>query len=189
MLKREGRKLFREKRAALSDLQRMKWDDLLLIQFQQLQLPALTYVLSFYPMEQHKEINTFIITDFLRFRNPGLQVCYPKIKSADSSMSAMVAQDDYDFEANTHGTLEPIGDEVIATDMIDLVLVPMLAFDEQGNRIGFGKGFYDRYLAQCREDCLKVGLSYFDAIDRIDDASVFDVPLDLCITPQRVYVF
>jgi 5-formyltetrahydrofolate cyclo-ligase len=72
---------------------------------------------------------------------------------------------------------------------IDLVIVPLLAFDEKGIRVGYGKGYYDRYLKDCREDCLKVGFSYFEAVERIEDADEFDVPLDFCITPNRIYVF
>ena len=51
------------------------------------------------------------------------------------------------------------------------------------------KGFFDRYLKGCREDCIKIGFSYFEPLDSIDDANEFDVPLDFCITPQRIYVF
>ena len=70
-----------------------------------------------------------------------------------------------------------------------MVILPLLAFDQQGYRVGYGKGFYDKFLSGCREDCLKVGFSYFEPIETIDDCNEFDVPLDLCITPQNVYVF
>jgi 5-formyltetrahydrofolate cyclo-ligase len=70
-----------------------------------------------------------------------------------------------------------------------MIIIPLLAFDEKGYRVGYGKGFYDRYLKECREDCLKIGLSYFEAVPSVDDAAEFDVPLDFCITPQRTYVF
>jgi 5-formyltetrahydrofolate cyclo-ligase len=70
-----------------------------------------------------------------------------------------------------------------------MVIVPMLAFDRQGNRVGYGKGYYDSFLKQCRPDCIKVGVCYFEPIAQIDDAGDFDVPLNFCITPQQVYVF
>ena len=72
--------------------------------------------------------------------------------------------------------------------MIDMVFVPLLIFDKQGYRVGYGKGFYDKYLAQCRVDCLKVGFSYFEPIE-IEGTREFDVPLNLCITPNSIYVF
>ena len=70
-----------------------------------------------------------------------------------------------------------------------MVFVPLLTFDRDGYRIGYGKGFYDKYLAGCREDCIKAGFSYFEPIDSIEDLHEFDISLDLCITPQNVYVF
>ena len=68
---------------------------------------------------------------------------------------------------------------------VDVVLVPGLAFDEGGHRVGYGRGFYDRFLALCRPDCLKVGLSYFEPISQITDIHAGDIRLDLLITPER----
>ena len=72
---------------------------------------------------------------------------------------------------------------------INMIFVPLLSFDKNGYRVGYGKGFYDRYLSQCRGDCLKIGFSYFEPLDAIDDTNEFDVPLNLCVTPTTVYVF
>lgn len=189
MLKKELRKKYRAERLALSPMQRNKLDDLILIRFQKLRLPALDVVLSFYPIEAKAEINTFIITDFLGFRNPGLQVCYPKTDIFQNTMQAVVAMDETDFEENAYGIPEPTGGAVVDPHLLDAIFVPMLAFDKKGNRVGYGKGFYDRFLLQCRHDCLRIGLSYFDAVASIDDASNFDVPLNYCITPHTTYVF
>jgi 5-formyltetrahydrofolate cyclo-ligase len=73
--------------------------------------------------------------------------------------------------------------------MIDLVFIPLLACDLQGNRVGYGKGFYDRFLSKCRYDVKKIGLSFFDPVDKIEDVNVFDIPLDECITPKKTWVF
>jgi len=189
MLKKEVRRVFKEKRTGISAADRMRWDDLLLIQFQALELPQLDYVLSFYPMEEYKEINTFIFTDFLRFRNPQLQICYPKMKMKEQSMEAIICEADTIFTTNAYGIPEPEDTDRAEPEALQLVLVPLLAFDERGIRVGYGKGFYDRYLKRCHPGCLKIGLSYFPAVEAIGDADEFDVPLDLCITPQRIYVF
>ena len=189
MLKQEIRTSFRKRRDAISFSDRMKWDDLLLIQFQTLDLPFVEYVLSFYPIEEYKEINTFIITDYLHFKNPNLHICYPKTNMENNSMNAIVCYPDSIFETNGWNIPEPIGDEIASPSQLNIVLVPMLAFDVNGTRVGYGKGYYDRYLKECRKDCMKIGLSYFEPVDVIDDRDEFDVPLDLCITPQRTYVF
>ncbi|HSK11967.1 MAG TPA: 5-formyltetrahydrofolate cyclo-ligase, partial [Phnomibacter sp.] len=72
---------------------------------------------------------------------------------------------------------------------IDVILVPLLAFDEQGHRLGYGKGFYDRFLKDCRPDALKIGLSWFEAETALPEIGAHDVPLNYCVTPHRLYVF
>jgi 5-formyltetrahydrofolate cyclo-ligase len=189
MLKRNARKIYREQRKAVSASDKTKWDDLLLIQFQTLPLPFLSTVLSFYPLEENNEPDTFVIARYLQFKNPGINIAYPKTNLLDHSMQAIVCPEDAAFEENDFYVPEPVGGDSIDPQIIDLVLVPLLAFDKKGYRVGYGKGFYDRFLLQCKERCIKIGLSYFDPLDRIEDANEFDVPLDFCITPQKVYVF
>jgi 5-formyltetrahydrofolate cyclo-ligase len=189
MLKQEVRKIYRQKRDELSTTDRMRWDDLILIQFQTLDLPFLEYVLSFYPIENYKESNSFILTEYLHFKNPNLHVCYPKISDNNGQMQAIACTADSIFEENRYGILEPLENEPVPPSYLDLILIPLLAFDQRGFRVGYGKGYYDRYLLDCRDDCLKIGLSYFDAIECIDDANEYDVPLNFCITPQKVYAF
>jgi 5-formyltetrahydrofolate cyclo-ligase len=189
MLKKEIRTLFKKKREEISETDRMKWDDLLLIQFQTIEIPFLDFVLSFYPIEDYKEINSFILTDYLKFRNPNLHICYPRTHTENTSMEAVVCHADSIFETNAYNIPEPTDTEVADPSDLDMVLVPMLAFDLNGYRVGYGKGYYDRYLKDCREDCLKIGFSYFEPVESVEDANEFDVPLDLCITPHRIYVF
>ena len=61
--------------------------------------------------------------------------------------------------------------------------------DEKGNRIGYGKGFYDTFLARCRPDTIKIGLSFFKPETRIDGVFKGDIPLNYCVTPEKVYTF
>lgn len=189
MQKDKARKLYREKRMALPAAERTKYDDLLLINFQSAGIPFLESVLSYWPIEENNEPNTHLFTEYLRFRNPEIKVCYPVSNFANGFMQAVMTDIDTSFTKKELNIYEPAGDHVIEPAEIDLVLVPLLAFDKQGYRIGYGKGFYDKYLAECREDCIKVGFSYFEPLELIDDHGDFDVPLDLCITPQDIYVF
>lgn len=189
MKKKEARDLYRSKRESLSFAEKSKFDDLLLIQFQSVELPFLNYVLSYYPMDDRNEADTFLITDYLRFKNPNLRICYPKTNFESATMEAVECHADTIFTANSINLPEPTDTNIAQPHLLDLVIVPLLIFDLAGSRVGYGKGFYDRYLMRCRPDCIKVGLSYFDAIDTIDDKGQFDVPLDFCITPERTYVF
>jgi 5-formyltetrahydrofolate cyclo-ligase len=189
MHKKEARKIYNQKRIDISYSDKLKWDDLILINFQTVEMPFLDAVFSFYPMEERNEVNAILITDYLHFRNPSLQICYPKMSVKEPAMEAVACKADTVFEANAINILEPLESEIIAPEDIDLVLVPMLLCDVRGNRVGYGKGYYDRYLSRCRPSCIKVGLSYFEPVDKIDDADEFDVALDFCITPQKAYVF
>ena len=189
MLKKEARKLFKEKRESISGSQKLKFDDLILIQFQKLDLPFIDNAMSFYSMEEKNEVNSFIITEYLLFKNPSLQLVYPRMIESEINLEAVICNADSAFAENEFGITEPIGNDIISPSELEVVLVPLLAIDIHGNRVGYGKGYYERFLKQCSEHCIKIGLSYFEPIDNIDDANEFDVPLDLCITPEQVYVF
>lgn len=189
MLKSEARKIYRQKRISLTDTERVKQDDLLLNRFQTLQFPFLEYLLSYWPMTGNKEVNTHLFTDYLEFRNPGLKILYPKTDFEKVELKALLPNDETVFKQNQYNIYEPGDGDIIAAPEIDFVIVPMLICDMHGHRAGYGRGFYDRYLKNCRTDCIKAGLSYFEPVDKIDDTNQFDVPLNLCITPQNVYVF
>jgi 5-formyltetrahydrofolate cyclo-ligase len=104
-------------------------------------------------------------------------------------MEAHVLEEHGLFAKNKYNILEPIGNYVLQPDQVDLVFVPLLAFDRLGYRVGYGKGYYDRYLRRCRKDVITIGFSYFEPIDTIRDIDQFDVPLKYCITPSRLYEF
>ena len=121
--------------------------------------------------------------------SPDMRVYWPKISVHSVSMEAHLVDRSKSFVKNQFHILEPINGDVISPLLIDMLFVPLLAFDVNGYRVGYGKGFYDRYLTQCRPDVLKIGFSFFDAIPAISDIDEFDVPLNHCITPTRIYEF
>lgn len=83
---------------------------------------------------------------------------------------------------------EPVFGELTPTDDIDVVVVPLLVFDKTGHRLGYGKGFYDRFLSTCRPDCKKIGLSFFEPTESIPFEKT-DVALTCAITPTQSYFF
>ena len=70
-----------------------------------------------------------------------------------------------------------------------MVFVPLLVFDQQGHRVGYGMGYYDRFLVQCSETTLKVGLSFFDPVSKIEDIKTHDIALDFALTPEGIFTF
>ncbi len=189
MTKKELRIKYRAKRLALSDTERMKMDDLLLIQFQKLSFEHVSVLLSYMPMPHAAEPETRLVTRYLEHIIPGLQTAYPVTDFSTASMYAVATTEETEFAMNAFHITEPAGGLTILPPEIDLVLVPLLICDRTGQRVGYGKGFYDRYLQQCSDDIIKVGFSYFEPEDRIDDCNPHDVPLSYCITPQHIYEF
>ncbi len=188
MLKSDLRNKFLFQRKQLNDSQYEKLNDLLLIQFQKEPFPFIHNVLSYFPLETTNEPDTFLITRYLKFLNPQIQIAYPKIMES-YQMQAIIANEDTEYKPNKYGIMELENGAILEEKEIDLILIPLLAFDYNGNRVGYGKGFYDRYLAECNSNILKIGLSFYDTVDAITDTNSFDVKLTHCITTENVYAF
>ena len=135
------------------------------------------------------EIDTSLIYERLWSESPGVRTVAPRMNEVTGEIESLQFSPGSDLIENHWGIREPAGDEIIDPTEIDAVLVPVLCYDRDGNRIGYGKGFYDRFLAKCRSDCRKLGLSFFDPVDKIDDVSPYDIPIDGCITPENTYSF
>lgn len=190
MTKKELRNIYKEKRRSIAAKDKLIWDDLLLIQFQKINLENIRTVFVYWPMGNMNEPDTHAAIRYLQYMIPGLQLAYPVIhQNLSSEMKAVLTDDETNFFENSLGIIEPENGIEIDPEKIDLVLVPMLICDRAGNRIGFGKGYYDRFLIRCRKNVLKIAFSYFDPVDKIDDTDAFDVPLNLCITPRTIYEF
>ena len=108
------------------------------------------------------------------------------ISAADGTMEMAFSTT---FANSDWGIPEPMGGTVVKPTDLDIVLIPLLAFDKNGHRVGYGKGFYDRYLVKCRPDCLKIGISLFDPVDLIEEVESHDIPLDIAICPAKLYDF
>ncbi len=111
---------------------------------------------------------------------------YPRVISEKGIMEMAQSTE---FANSEWGIPEPVGGSILEPTELDIVLIPLLAFDVNGNRVGYGKGFYDRYLLNCRPDCLKIGISLFDPVERIEDVESHDIPLDMAICPSKLYDF
>lgn len=191
MKKEEIRAYYKGKRAIISLDHKEKMEDLMLIQFQQLTIDIPSLIMTYSPIKKLNEFDPQCITDYCYFKNPGQQLFYPVMSEAKNNLKiiSVIVDDETIFKPNRFGIEEPVdGINMIPTE-IDLVIVPLLSFDKQGNRVGYGKGYYDRFLKRCRKDCMKVGFSYFDPVDQIDDINKFDIKLDFGITPDFIYQF
>jgi len=188
MTKSEARKEFLEKRKALNDAQR----DILNLQiynrfFASGYLDTVKTVHIFLSIERTREPDTWQILDRIRREFPHVRLVVPKING--DNLEHYYFEGLHQLQQNDFGILEPTQGIPANLNKIDFVFVPLAAFDSKGNRVGYGKGYYDRFLKECRPDCLKAGLSFFEAADVFSDVAAHDVPLDICFTPGKVYTF
>ncbi len=141
----------------------------------------------FLPIAKQKEVDTEYLLHILQGKDK--LVVLPKTNFETYTLSHFLLTDSTAIRNNKWGIPEPESGIEIAIDKIDVVFVPLLAFDRSGNRIGYGKGFYDMFLEGCRQDVLKIGLSFFEPLDKIEDLLTSDIPLDYCITASHIYKF
>jgi len=187
MNKKALRKTYKTFRKDLSENQ---IEDLsLAISNELLKLPIWGY--SFYhiflAIEEQKEVNTNYILNILSGKDKNILISKSDFKTGN--MTHFLLTDSTLIKKNDYNIPEPIDGIEISTDKIEVVFIPLLAFDKTGNRVGYGKGFYDRFLTNCKPETVKVGLSFFDAEDEINDTHEGDVRLDYCVTTERVYKF
>lgn len=144
----------------------------------------------FLPIRKNNEVDTFSILNYFKLEHPLLKIVVPRTDFENLTIRNIL----YDHEftilgRNKFDIPEPIHGKVVPVEEIDAVFIPLLGFDVRGNRVGYGKGFYDRFLSECRPDVMKIGLSYFDPVDKISDVNEYDIPLDFCITPGMTWNF
>ncbi|WP_396602799.1 5-formyltetrahydrofolate cyclo-ligase [Algibacter sp. R77976] len=187
MTKAELRKTYKQGRNNLTENQ---VNDLsLAISNQLLKLPIWDY--SFYhiflAIEEQKEVNTDYILNILSGKDKNILISKSDFETG--GMTHFLLTDNTVIKKNKYNIPEPIDGIEIANDKIEVVFIPLLAFDKTGNRVGYGKGFYDRFLTECKPETLKIGLSFFEAEDEITDVFDGDIGLDYCVTPKEVYKF
>ncbi len=143
----------------------------------------------FLPILKHCEINTWLIIHKLWADFPEVRIVVPVTNFQTEELEHYLLTSQTEIKESNWGIPEPVDRVPVPEPEIDMVLMPLIAFDLKGNRVGYGKGYYDRFLQQCRPEVLKVGLSLLDPVDLITDVHEADVPLDHCLTPDKRYQF
>ena len=191
MTKKEARCSFIEKRKHLSKIEcEILSETIAKIFFKYFNLKNFQSIHIFLPIEQKAEINTWPIINNIRKCFPNVDIVIPKIDISNNILTSIHFTPELKLVNNNWGILEP--EEHGSTyleHLIDIVLIPLLAFDTNGNRVGYGKGFYDKFFLKCKKTVVKVGLSFFDPVENIEDISDLDIPLNYCITPNKVHTF
>lgn len=194
MTKPELRQLYKQKRLQLNASEKRQKEEQMLDRFQKFTWPPVKELFTFLPLETLNEPDTapfcWYIQDFtMMFSGTASRLSAPVIDADKQTMEAVVFDEHSPFTENSLGIAEPQTGTIIPPEQIDMVLVPLLCFDTKGNRVGYGKGYYDHFMKKCRKDTILAGLSFFPPADPIEGILEIDVPLTHCITPEQIYVF
>lgn len=185
MFKKDLRKIYLEKRMTLSkdevNFLSEKIFDKFILQFNIIENQKVNV---FLPISKFNEINTLEFIKFLWSKK--VNVFIPKI--IDKDLISVKFTSETVLIQNSWGILEPLSNQNEET-VFDYVITPLLYCDSFGNRVGYGKGFYDKFFQTINSDAKKIGVNYFAPTDIIDDISELDVKLDYLITPDEILSF
>jgi 5-formyltetrahydrofolate cyclo-ligase len=187
MLKKELRLKYKALRKELNE--KFLEDNSLAIANNVLKLPIWdkTYFHVFLPIESQKEVNTELILHLISGKDK--EIVLSKSDFMTRKMRHFLLTDSTPIKTNAYGIPEPMDGIEVPVNKIEVVFVPLLAYDTMGNRVGYGKGFYDTFLSECKPDVIKIGLSFFEPEIKIEDLNQNDIRLDFCINPSQIYRF
>lgn len=179
------RKIYKEKRKQFSPNEIKQLSEGITKNFQQhFDITNVQNIHIFLPIEKQKEVNTWDLIHY--FWDNEKNVFVPKI--SNSTMQSHQLTPKTSLEKNQWNILEP-NNSPSQNIHFDIVITPLLYCDNQGNRVGYGKGFYDQFFQNSNANALKIGLNYFPPNEKITDISPLDIPLDYLITPTEVLSF
>lgn len=184
MQKQALRELYKSQRKALSEIEHTKKSRQIANQL--LKLPIwhhLTFHV-FCSITKYHEVDTTYILSILMGRDKNIVV--PKADFKTLKMNSILLTDSTKFKINQWGIPEPLEGLVIDDSQIEVVIIPLLISDSLGYRVGYGKGFYDRFLAQCKPTVIKVGINFFEPIKQITDVDITDLKLNWLVTPNQI---
>lgn len=181
------RKKYKELRKQISEEQLEEMS--LAIANKVLQLPIWerTYFHVFLPITEQNEVNTEFILHALAGKDK--EIIVSKADFETRMMTHFLLTDNTKIKKNEYNIPEPVDGIEVPSHKIDVVFVPLLAYDKKGNRVGYGKGFYDKFLTECKPDLIKIGLSFFEPEEIIADVFEADVQLNYCVTPNSIHSF
>jgi 5-formyltetrahydrofolate cyclo-ligase len=188
MIKSELRKIYLAKQKSLSGFERRDSSRKIAAAFfENFSLERIRFLHVFTAIEKNGEIETSFIFKRLWNDYPEITTVASRVDFRTMTLENLRFAPDTKLVSNKWHIFEPADGELIEIEKIDACLIPLLCFDQRGCRVGYGKGFYDKFLSECRTDCLKIGLSYFAPVAEISDARDFDVKLDCCVTPKEIF--
>ncbi|CAM4043875.1 MULTISPECIES: 5-formyltetrahydrofolate cyclo-ligase [Flavobacterium] len=187
MIKKEIRKKYKAEREKLTFEEIEEKSLAIANQLLRLDIWEKIYFHVFLPIEEQKEVNTEYILQILAGKDK--EVIVSKSNFETITMTHILLTDNTRIKKNNYNIPEPVDGIEVPSSKIDVVFIPLLAYDEEGNRVGYGKGFYDNFLKECKPETIKIGLSFFNPEKLIEDIYINDIKLDFCVTDKNAYHF
>ena len=187
MKKSQLRKQFKTKRNELSEQEIALFSGQIIENVKTLPIWEKTSFHVFLTIESQKEVKTTALIDFLHQHEK--QVVVPKIHKPENELINCRFLPSTILSTNEWGIPEPDFCRAVNPIKIDVIFIPLLISDEKGNRVGYGKGFYDKLLAQCKTETIKIGLNFFEPIESISDINPNDIPLNHLVTPNQIFTY
>lgn len=141
----------------------------------------------FLPIDKFNEVNTWLIYNELKNSKYDFYISVSNFKS--NELINFLFNDETEIKKNKFGIPEPINGMEYKKNDFDITIVPLLCTDENGYRVGYGKGFYDKFLSKTSKKNITIGIGYFDPIIKITDTNDFDVRLKYYVNTSKVYKF
>lgn len=188
MEKARLRKIYKEKRQTLSAEDYSSFNvgiNQLLIEF--FSVHRVNCIHLFLPIRKNKEID--LKQFWLWCWSQNIKTVVPVTDFRTNNLKTALFSSDTVLLEQNMGIPEPTEPVFIDANEIGAVIVPLLAFDSKGYRVGYGGGFYDRFFEKLTKDVTKVGVSFFSPIDEVLDKNEFDIPVNICVTPSEKFEF
>lgn len=186
MTKAEIRQKYRQQRELLSQQEIAKLSQNIFENFRgSFELTAGQNIHCFLSSAGKNEVHTQLFFEY--FEKCNCRIFVPKV--VGEKMIAVELFADTLLKPNKWGIPEPVSNEGSSGVLFDFVLVPLLYADHFGNRVGYGKGFYDGFFAEIHPKANKIGVNFFPPDEAIDDVWENDIPLDYLVTPTEMLSF
>lgn len=189
MDKNELRRRYKSHRDQLSEAEIETQDAMIFQELCGFDWSDIRYLHCYLPIVGRNEYDTGPFISWIWTHYPEIQVVVSRSDFNTHELTHYPLHPDTPLLENAWGIPEPAVGDPIEVGLLDVVLVPLLVVDVKGNRVGYGKGFYDRFLAGCRKGVLKMGISYFPAIDKIEGVGAWDIPVDGLFAPGSTCFF
>jgi 5-formyltetrahydrofolate cyclo-ligase len=189
MTKQELRKTYLQKRQSLTEAEYLHLNHALgEVFFASFDLSFIKVIHTFLPLTEKHEPDTWPIIDRVRREFPHIRFSLPRVNYQTNELENYFFEGLHQLKKNDWGILEPAEGIPTPIAKINMVLVPLLVYDKQGHRVGYGKGYYDRFLSSCLPATKKIGLAHFHPVDQIEFSET-DVRLNACVTPHGIFSF